>query len=117
VHISSITSIAIGSHCLFGSKIYVSDHNHGIYKGEQQSSPGEAPAHRLLGGGGPVVIGENVWIGDNSVIIGPATIGRGAIVGANSVVHGMVPSDTIVAGAPAKPIKIFNSKSGSWDKA
>ena len=44
-------------------------------------------------------------------------IGRGAIVSANSVVHGMVPSDTIVAGAPAKPIKIFNSKSGSWDKA
>jgi acetyltransferase-like isoleucine patch superfamily enzyme len=117
VHISSIASIAIGSHCLFGSKIYVSDHNHGIYRGELQSSPEEAPAHRMLGGGGPVVIGENVWIGDNSIIIGPATIGRGAIVGANSVVRGAVPSNTIVAGAPAKPIKIFNSKTGSWDKA
>jgi lipopolysaccharide O-acetyltransferase len=117
VHISSIASIAIGSHSLFGSRIYVSDHNHGIYKGELQSIPDEAPAHRLLGGGGPVVIGENVWIGDNSVIIGPATLGRGAIVGANSVVRGVIPSNTIVAGAPAKPIKIFNSKTGSWDKA
>ena len=117
VHISSIASIVIGSHSLFGSKIYVSDHNHGIYKGETQSSPEEAPAHRLLGGGGPVVIGENVWIGDNSVIIGPATIGRGAIVGANSVVRGVVSPNTIVAGAPAKPIKIFNSTTGSWDKA
>jgi acetyltransferase-like isoleucine patch superfamily enzyme len=117
VHISSITSIAIGSHSLFGSRIYVSDHNHGMYRGESQSTPEEAPAHRLLGGGGPVVIGENVWIGDNSVIIGPATIGRGAIVGANSVVRGMVPSNTIVAGAPARPIKIFNPKTGSWDKA
>ena len=117
VHISSITSIAIGSHSLFGSRIYVSDHNHGMYRGESQSTPEEAPAHRLLGGGGPVVIGENVWIGDNSVIIGPATIGRGAIVGANSVVRGVVPSDTIVAGAPARPIKIFNPKTGSWDKA
>jgi acetyltransferase-like isoleucine patch superfamily enzyme len=117
VHISSIASIAIGSHSLFGSRIYVSDHNHGIYRGEPQSSPEEAPANRLLGGGGPVVIGENVWIGDNSVIIGPATIGRGAIIGANSVVRGVVPSNTIVAGAPAKPIKIFNSKTGSWDKA
>ena len=117
VHISSIASIAIGSHSLFGSRIYVSDHNHGIYRGEPQSSPEEAPAHRLLGGGGPVVIGENVWIGDNSVIIGPATIGRGAIVGANSVVRGAVPANTIVAGAPAIPIKIFNSKTGSWDKA
>jgi acetyltransferase-like isoleucine patch superfamily enzyme len=117
VHISSIASIAIGSYCLFGSKIYVSDHNHGIYRGELQSCPEQAPAHRMLGGGGPVVIGENVWIGDNSVIIGPATIGKGAMVGANSVVRGVVPSNTIVAGAPAKPIKIFNSKTGSWDKA
>jgi lipopolysaccharide O-acetyltransferase len=117
VHISAIASIAIGSHCLFGSRIYVSDHNHGSYRGEQQSSPEEPPVHRLLGGGGPVVIGENVWIGDNSIIIGPATIGRGAIVGANSVVRGVVPSNTMVAGAPAKPIKIFNSETGSWDKA
>lgn len=117
VHISSIASIAIGSHSLFGSRIYVADHNHGIYRGELQSIPEEAPAHRSLGGGGPVVIGENVWIGDNSVIIGPATIGRGAIVGANSVVRGVVPSNTMVAGTPAKPIKIFNSKTASWDKA
>src|SRR5438477_9366887 len=46
VHISSIANISIGSHCLFGSKIYVSDHNHGIYRGECQSRPEEAPAHR-----------------------------------------------------------------------
>jgi acetyltransferase-like isoleucine patch superfamily enzyme len=117
VHITSIASIAIGSHSLFGSKIYVSDHNHGIYSGQPQSSPEEAPAHRLLGGGGPVLIGENVWIGDNSVIIGPATIGRGAVIGANSVVRGVVPPNTIVVGVPAKPVKFFNSKTGSWDKA
>ena len=117
VHISSIASIEIGNHCLFGSRIYVSDHNHGSYRGDHQSSPEEPPAHRLLGGGGAVVIGENVWIGDNSVIIGPATIGAGTIVGANSVVRGVVPSNTIVAGAPAKVVKIFNSKTGSWDKA
>ena len=117
VHISSIASITIGSRCLFGSRIYVSDHNHGIYSGEPQSSPGEPPSDRRLGGGGPVVIGENVWVGDNSVIIGPATIGDGAIVGANSVVRGLVPAKTIVAGAPARPVKIFNSKTGTWDRA
>ena len=117
VHISAIASIVIGSHCLFGSKSYVSDHNHGIYRGDQQSSPDEPPAQRVLGGGGPVVIKENVFIGENAVIIGPATIGRGAIIGANSVVRGFVQAYTIVAGAPAKPIKIFNSKTGTWDKA
>ncbi len=116
VHISASASISIGNHCLFGSRIYVSDHNHGVYSGESQSSPEEAPSQRLLGGGGPVVIAENVWVGDNSVIIGPATIGRGAIIGANSVVRGVVPPSTIVAGAPAKAIKVFNSKTGAWDK-
>ena len=117
VHITSIESIRIGSGCLFGSKIYVSDHNHGIYSGEQQSSPDQPPPNRILGGGGPVVIGDNVWVGDNAVILGPAMIGRGAIVGANSVVHGVVPANTIVAGAPARPVKVFNSGSGTWDKA
>jgi lipopolysaccharide O-acetyltransferase len=117
VHISSVSSITIGSHTLFGSRIYVSDHNHGVYKGENQSSPEEPPARRLLGGGGPVVIGENVWIGDNAIIIGPADIGKGAVIAANSVVRGTVACDTIVAGAPAKPVKTFNTKTGSWDKA
>jgi acetyltransferase-like isoleucine patch superfamily enzyme len=117
VHISAISSITIGSHTLFGSRIYISDHNHGNYRGQLQSRPDEPPAHRLLGGGGPVIIGENVWIGDNCVIVGPATIGSGAIVGANSVVRGVVPPNTIVAGAPARPIKTFNFQTGSWDKA
>jgi lipopolysaccharide O-acetyltransferase len=117
VHISSIDRITIGSGCLFGSRIYVSDHNHGIYSGEQQSGPQESPRDRQLGGGGPVVISENVWVGDNAVILGPATIGKGAIVGANSVVRGVVPANTIVAGAPARPIKIFNITTGTWDKA
>lgn len=117
VHISSIANISIGSHCLFGSRIYVADHNHGIYRGEQQSRPEQPPAHRELGGGGPVVIGENVWVGDNSVILGPAMIGKGAIVAANSVVRGVVPANTTVAGAPAKAIKVFNSTTGTWDKA
>jgi len=117
VHISSIESVSVGSRCLFGSRIYVSDHNHGIYREGKQSRPEEPPSHRQLGGGGPVIIGENVWVGDNSVILGPATIGNGAIVGSNSVVRGIVPANTIVAGAPAKPIRVFNSTTGTWDKA
>jgi acetyltransferase-like isoleucine patch superfamily enzyme len=116
VHISAILSVTIGNHTLFGSKIYVSDHNHGVYRGERQSRPEEPPALRVLGGGGPVVIGENVWIGDNVVIVGPATIGDAAIVGANSVVRGSVPPNTIVAGTPARPVKVFNPSAGLWEK-
>ena len=117
VHISSIESIVIGSSVMLGSRIFISDHNHGAYRGDLQSRPEEPPSHRRLGSGGPVSIGDNVWIGDNSVILGPAKIGSGAIVGANSVVRGEVPSNTIVAGSPARVIKVFNSRTGFWDKA
>lgn len=116
VHISSIESIVIGNNVMFGSRIFISDHSHGAYKGDLQSRPEEPPSQRRLGNGGPVSIGNNVWIGDNSVILGPATIGGGAIVGAHSVVRGIIPSNSMVAGSPARVIKRFNSRTGFWDK-
>lgn len=115
VHISAIERIVIGNHVLMGSGIYISDHNHGIYKGSEQSDPRVAPADRALGGGGPVAIGCNVWIGDHVVILGPAVIGEGAIIGANSVVRGNVEPNCIVAGAPARVIKRFNVSTLIWE--
>lgn len=117
VHISSIQSIVIGDHVLFGSRIYVSDHNHGIYTGAHQSRPEEPPAQRSLGGGGPVSIGTNAWIGDNVTIVGPACIGSGTIIGANSVVRGTVPPNSMAVGSPARVIKKFNSETGLWERA
>lgn len=53
----------------------------------------------------PVKIGNNVWVGMNSLILKGVTIGEGAIVAANAVVTHDVPSYTIVAGNPAKVVK------------
>ena len=116
VHISCIDRISIGSNTLIGSHVYIGDHGHGIYSGDRQSSAKEAPAARRLGGGGAVIIGNNVWIGDNAVILGPITIGNGSIIGANSVVRHNVPNGTIVAGIPAKKIKEFNENKSRWIK-
>lgn len=116
VHITAIESIRIGSGCLFGSGVYVSDHNHGTYDGAAGSTPTIAPADRPLGGGGPVHIGDRVWIGDNVVIVGPISVGDGAVIGANSVVtHDVLPG-MIVAGVPARPIKRWQHSSG-WQRA
>ena len=52
-----------------------------------------------------VLIGDAVWIGANSTILPGVTIGSGSIVAAGSVVTRNVPSNVIVAGAPAKVIR------------
>ena len=54
---------------------------------------------------GDIVIGNDVWIGYEAVILAGVTIGDGAVIGARTVVTKDVPPYTIVGGMPAKPIK------------
>ncbi len=54
---------------------------------------------------GDTVIGNDVWIGQNSTILPGVHINDGAIIGMNSVVGSDVPAYTIVAGNPAKKIR------------
>ena len=54
---------------------------------------------------GDIVIGNDVWIGYESVILAGVTIGDGAIIAARAVVTKDVPPYTIVGGVPAKPIR------------
>lgn len=53
----------------------------------------------------PIVIGNDVWIGFNSIILKGVTIGRGAIVAAGSVVTKDIPEFSIAAGNPARIVK------------
>ncbi len=54
---------------------------------------------------GDTVIGNDVWIGQNAVILPGVHIGDGAIIGANSVVGSDIAPYTIVVGNPARPIR------------
>lgn len=54
---------------------------------------------------GDIVLGNDVWIGYEAVIMAGVTIGDGAIIGARSVVTKDVPPYTVAGGIPAKPIK------------
>lgn len=54
---------------------------------------------------GDIVVGNDVWIGYNAVIMSGVTIGDGAIVATGAVVTKDVPPYTIVGGIPAKPIR------------
>jgi lipopolysaccharide O-acetyltransferase len=116
LHITSINRIEIGDNCLFGSGVYISDHNHGSYKGDNQSIPSELPVQRSLVSHGSVIIGSNVWFGDNVVVIGPVRIGSGVVIGANSVVTRDVPDCVIAVGIPARILKKFSEETGKWEK-
>lgn len=54
---------------------------------------------------GDIVVGSDVWIGFEAVILSSVTIGDGAVIGARAVVTKDVPPYTIVGGVPAKPIR------------
>ena len=58
---------------------------------------------------GNIVVGNDVWIGAKSIILSGSTVGDGAVVAAGSVVSGEVRPYSIVAGNPAREIKMrFN---------
>ncbi len=53
----------------------------------------------------PITVGSNVFLGYGTVVLPGVTIGDNVVVGARSVVSKNVPSNTVVAGVPARPIK------------
>jgi acetyltransferase-like isoleucine patch superfamily enzyme len=105
VHIGCIRKVHIGNNVLFASNIYISDHFHGYIDERDINIP---PTDRNLFSKGPVIIEDDVWIGENVSIMPNLTIGKGCIIGANSVVTKDSPEYCVLVGAPAKIIRILN---------
>jgi acetyltransferase-like isoleucine patch superfamily enzyme len=53
----------------------------------------------------PVVIGDDVWLARNVIVLPGATIGEGTVVAAGSVVRGELPPWVVAAGSPARPVR------------
>jgi acetyltransferase-like isoleucine patch superfamily enzyme len=101
-HITAINSIQIGNNALIGKKVTITDNSHG------KSEPGLleiAPNSRPLYSKGPVILENNVWVGDKVTILPGVKIGKNSIIGANSVVTKNVDENCIVGGNPAKILK------------
>jgi acetyltransferase-like isoleucine patch superfamily enzyme len=85
--------IEIGPDCLIASGCRFIDHNHGTQAGQLmrlQSQPTAA-----------ILVGADVWIGANAVILKGVQIGDGAIIGAGSVVTKSIPAHAVAVGIPA----------------
>lgn len=107
--ISAANSISIGSNVLIAPNVFIADTHHeyrhiGIPIMHQGISTQEAR----------VVIGDGTWVGINTVIMGDVSIGKNCVIGANSVVNKNIPDYCIVAGNPARVVKMFDVETGTW---
>lgn len=99
VHIACAGEIKIGSNTLIASRVYISDHDHDFTS--EETRPADWPL--LIK---KVGVGENCWIGEGVAILKGVILGDGCIVGANSVVTKSFEKNSVIAGVPAKLIKI-----------
>lgn len=86
-------NIEIGKGCAISDNVCISDSDSHCIDGQKDKVKA------------PIVIGDHVWIGKNVTVLKGVTIGSGAVIGAGSVVTKDVPSNMVVAGNPARPIK------------
>lgn len=109
-HICACTKVIIGKNVVFADGVYVSDLFHGF---EDVNTP---IMEQPLVVPGPVIIEDEVWLGERVCVMPGVTIGRHSVVGANSVVTKSIPPYSVAVGSPAKVIKQYNSESKQWEK-
>lgn len=91
-HLHAIDPVSVGRRCVFADNVMVSSSDHA--QGERHG----------VRGTGPVVVGDDVFIGQNAVVLGGVTVGDGATIAAGAVVVHDVPAGATVGGVPAKVI-------------
>ena len=104
VTIYAKTKIKIGNHCRIGVNTKLMDNDFHPVDPQLRLVRSQNIAAK------PITIGENVFIGCNSLILKGVTIGDNTTIGAGSVVTGNIPANCVAAGNPAKVIKFLDGE-------
>ena len=111
--IGAMESISIGNNVIISSDVKIYDNNNHPTSPVEREKMCHSDFHGELwtwkyADHKPVIINDNVWIGENATILKGVSIGRGSIVASHSVVTKDVPEYVIVAGNPARVVKQLN---------
>jgi acetyltransferase-like isoleucine patch superfamily enzyme len=104
-HIVAHHSIDIGDGVFTGPYVYITDQNHSY------ADP-DVPIGRQWPVNAPVSIGAGTWLGTGAIVLPGAKIGRNVVVAAGAVVRGEIGDLCVVAGAPARVVKVFDPEVG-----
>lgn len=115
-NISSTCGVTIGNDVIISNNCYIYDNN------SHPTSPSRRREMTRSGFHGdmwknkyaeskPIIIEDNVWVGQKAMIMKGVTIGKGSIVAAGAIVTRDVPPYSVVAGNPAKVVKTLDPDS------
>jgi acetyltransferase-like isoleucine patch superfamily enzyme len=107
--ISSFQHVSIGRECIIADRVMLIDFDHGVTEVERPI--------RVQGiYKRDVRIGHNVWIGYGACILRGVSVGHNSIVGTSAVITKDVPQNAVVAGAPARVIRMRDAPRGMrWE--
>lgn len=93
VYIHAQKSISIGKNCVIAAGVNILDSNGHILHSKDRTIGRDNPKE--------ILIGDNVWIGLNSIILKGTVIGNNSVISAGSVVKGYFPDNKLIGGNPA----------------
>jgi len=97
VYIHAQKSIGIGKNCVIAAGVNIIDSNGHKINSTDRTKGRDTPEE--------ILIGDNVWIGLNAIILKGTNIGNNSVIAAGSVVKGIYPDNSLIAGNPGVLVK------------
>lgn len=116
VYIDSFSHLTIGEDCVISKHVIFLTHDYSVTTALVADGRKPETDIKILGN---IMLGDNVFVGLRTTFLPGTIVGDNVIIGAGSVVKGKIPSNTVAAGNPCKPImsieEYLKRKDKNWE--